>query len=211
MADEPAPVIRNAIAFIDGQNLYRHAKDAFGHHHPNYDPVKLHREVCRINGWRPTLVRFYTGVPDPSHNELWSGYWSARVLSLKRAGVHVTTRRVRYDQQTVVTDGREHETITTAQEKGIDVRIALDVVRLARLRQYDVCVIYSQDNDLGELVDEVREIAAEQGRWIKLVSAFPSSPTASCSRGINRTDWFKIEREVYDACLDARDYRPKLK
>ena len=29
---------RRAVSFIDGQNLFRHAKDAFGHHHPSYDP-----------------------------------------------------------------------------------------------------------------------------------------------------------------------------
>ena len=29
------PDIKRAVSFIDGQNLYRHAKDAFGHHHPN--------------------------------------------------------------------------------------------------------------------------------------------------------------------------------
>ena len=52
-----------AMAFIDGQNLYQHAKDAFGHHHPNYDPVKLHAMVCAAKGWTPNLVRFYTGVP----------------------------------------------------------------------------------------------------------------------------------------------------
>jgi hypothetical protein len=30
-------------------------------------------------------------------------------------------------------------------------------------------------------------------------------------RGINGTDWIKIDRATYDACLDARDYRPKPK
>ena len=28
-----------AIAFFDGQNLFGHAKSAFGHSHPNYDPT----------------------------------------------------------------------------------------------------------------------------------------------------------------------------
>lgn len=38
------------MAFFDGQNLYQHAKDAFGHHHPNFDPVKLHKAVCDARG-----------------------------------------------------------------------------------------------------------------------------------------------------------------
>ena len=31
---------KRAVSFIDGQNLFRHAKDAFGYYHPNYDPYK---------------------------------------------------------------------------------------------------------------------------------------------------------------------------
>ena len=33
MFDEPE--FKRAVSFLDGQNLLRHAKDAFGHHHPN--------------------------------------------------------------------------------------------------------------------------------------------------------------------------------
>jgi hypothetical protein len=51
-------------------------------------------------------------------------------------------------------------------------------------------------------------IAAEQGRWIKMTSAYPYSPT-SMVRGINKTDWIPLDRATYDKCLDARDYQPK--
>jgi hypothetical protein len=42
--EEPAE--KRAVAFFDGQNLYQHAKEAFGHHYRNYDPVKLFNAVC---------------------------------------------------------------------------------------------------------------------------------------------------------------------
>ena len=80
IADEPAT--KNVMAFFDGQNLYQHAKDAFGHHHPNYDPVKLHKAVCEAKGWRPTLTRFYTGVPNAAESPMWTAYWANRVLAL---------------------------------------------------------------------------------------------------------------------------------
>ena len=32
------PAIKRAVSFFDGQNLFRRAKAAFGHYHPNYDP-----------------------------------------------------------------------------------------------------------------------------------------------------------------------------
>jgi hypothetical protein len=48
-----------------------------------------------------------------------------------------------------------------------------------------------------------------QNRWIKIACAFPISPTCVNTRGINRTDWIRIDRATYDACLDPRDYRPR--
>src|SRR6185312_14044746 len=30
------PAIKRAVAFIDGQNLFHHARQAFGYHYPNY-------------------------------------------------------------------------------------------------------------------------------------------------------------------------------
>jgi uncharacterized LabA/DUF88 family protein len=98
-----------------------------------------------------------------------------------------------------------------AQEKGIDIRLALDVVHAVRTNQCDVAVVLSQDQDLSEVADEVRFIAQEQDRWVKMVSAFPFSPTSTNKRGVNRTDWVRISRELYDSCIDHNDYRPKNK
>ena len=72
MPEEPRR--KRAVSFIDGQNLFRHAKDAFGHHHPNYDPVKLAAAVCAANGCDAAGIRFYTGVPDAARSPLWHGY-----------------------------------------------------------------------------------------------------------------------------------------
>lgn len=41
-----------------------------------------------------------------------------------------------------------------------------------------------------------------------LISAFPASESASSSRGIDKTEWFKFDKTFYDACVDPRDYRP---
>jgi hypothetical protein len=95
------------------------------------------------------------------------------------------------------------------EEKGIDVRLALDVVRMARENRYDVALIFSQDQDLSEAADEVRVISVQQARWIKVACAFPISPTAENRRGINGTEWITIDRATYEACLDPIDYRPK--
>jgi hypothetical protein len=72
-----------------------------------------------------------------------------------------------------------------------------------------VALVFSQDQDLSEVAAEVRTISMEQSRWIKMASAFPVSPASRNRRGINSTDWIRIDRAAYDACIDPRDYRPK--
>lgn len=211
MSDVPeAKPTRYSMAFFDVQNLFRHAKDAFqqtagdGYHHPNFDPLKLHAKVAEQLGVRPNLTRFYTGVPPVSESEMWGGYWNNRVLALKRARVLVETRKLRYHQE-MLPDGTVYK---VAHEKGIDIRISLDLVSCTRRKEFDVAIIFSQDQDLGEAVAEVKDIAREQGREIEIVSAFPQSPLASSSRGIDKTTWFKFDQAFYDACIDPHDYRP---
>ena len=202
------PKTKRAVSFIDGQNLYRHAKDAFGHHHPNYDPRKLADAVSADRGWVNFGVRFYTGVPSADRSPMWHGYWTRRLTAMRRAGIVVISRSLRYRVEKFrLPDGSIYR-LPIEREKGIDLRLGLDVVRMARNEELDVAIIFSQDQDLGEVAREVRDISQSTGRWLKVVSAFPVGPGATVRRGIDRTDWFGMEREFYDACLDPRDYRP---
>lgn len=202
------PAVKRAVSFFDGQNIYRHAKDAFGHHYPNFDPIKLADAVCAREGWAQHGVRFYTGVPDANKDPMWHGYWSNRLLHMRRAGILVTHRPLRYREIEVIDQNGNSCTKELPQEKGIDVRLSLDVIRLCLNRQLDVAVIFSQDQDLSEIVEDAREIAKSQTRWIRIASAFPSGPSATSARGIERTHWVKMEQPFYDACLDQKDYRP---
>jgi uncharacterized LabA/DUF88 family protein len=201
----PPPAHPNAVAFFDGQNLFHAVKQAFGYTFPNYDPVKLATAVCQQQGWQLSETRFYTGMPAAADDARWHRFWKAKLSSLGKRGVFVYGRQLRYQmKQVTLPDGSVHR-FRAGEEKGIDVRIAIDVIRLAHRRVYDVGLIFSQDQDLSEVADEIREIATEQARWIKLASAFPSG--AYNRRGINKTDWLPIDRAIYDVCLDPRDYR----
>ena len=124
-----------------------------------------------------------------------------------RQGIHVYARPFRYHAKTVRLPDGAMVTFTAGEEKGVDARIALDVVRLAHRGEYDVAALFSQDQDLSEVAEEIRVISAEQGRWLKIACAFPCSPNSRNRRGINKTDWIRIDRATYDACLDRRDYR----
>ena len=201
------PAVKKAFAFIDGQNLFLHSKDAFGYRFPNYDIGALAREVCKANGWELAEARFYTGIHDASANPFWNSFWVNKTTQMGQTGIKVVTRPLRYRNKIVrLPDGTQHSFLT-GEEKGIDVRIALDVIAGARNRSYDVAIVFSQDQDLAEVATEIRTIAGEQGRWIKIACAFPDSPTARNRRGINGTDWIRIDRATYDRCIDPRDYR----
>jgi uncharacterized LabA/DUF88 family protein len=179
MSTEPA--IKRAIVFVDGQNLFYAAKNAFGYAYPNYDIASLAAAVCQQHNWNLAQVR------------------------------HVFSRPLRYRNQTVRLPSGQTHTFLVGQEKGVDVRLALDIVSCAYQDSYDVALVFSQDQDLSEVADELRLISQRQNRWIKMASAFPFSPASLNRRGINTSDWIRIDRATYDACLDKRDYRPKHK
>lgn len=205
------PIIKRTIAFVDGQNLFHSAKIAFGYTYPNYDVKKLAAAVCVRQGWQLIQTRFYTGVPEATDDPRWNQFWVAKLLQMSRDGVRVFSRALRYRNERVrLADGSEH-TVLVGREKGIDVRLALDVIGVAYRGEADVLLLFSQDQDLSEVADEVREIARTKDRWIKIACAFPFSPTTTDRRGINGTDWIRLDRALYDACLDPRDYRPRQK
>ncbi|MBA7681092.1 MAG: NYN domain-containing protein [Calditrichaeota bacterium] len=196
MVQTPTPKL--VVAFFDGQNLFHSAKEAFGYSYPNYDAACLAEKVCLLKDWKLSQVRFYTGIPDTKDDAFWHHFWTSKARRMRNQGIHVFMRPLRYRNKTVkLPDGREH-TFLIGEEKGIDVRIAIDVIRMAHRKEYDVALIFSQDQDLSEVAEEIRTIAQEQGCWIKIACAFPSSPASRNKRGINRTDWIHIDRNTYD-------------
>jgi hypothetical protein len=148
-------------------------------------------------------------VPSAADKPFWNHFWTAKMAVMGTRGVHTFSRPLRYRNQTIsLSDGTLAVTLV-GQEKGVDVRMALDIVRFALEGIYEVALIFSQDQDLSEAVDDVKKISMLQNRWIKPACAFPTSPTVHKTRGINGTDWIRIDRVTYDACIDPNDYRPK--
>jgi uncharacterized LabA/DUF88 family protein len=197
-----------AVVFIDGQNLFHAAREAFGYTYPNYDVRSLSRAICASNGWQWASTRFYTGIPDASDDAYWHRFWTRKLAVIGRQGVVVRSRRLRYRYRSFVLPDGSHQRFLVGEEKGIDVRLALDIVALAHRQTFDVALVISQDQDLAEVAEEIRVIAREQKRWIKIASAYPVSSATRNRRGINKTDWIPIGRDLYDRCLDQRDYRP---
>lgn len=171
----------------------------------NYDPRKLAELVCHKHGWQLAETRFYTGIPRQIHpkngnTDARRAFWDKKIHNMESNGVYVFTRELRYSEE----NGTWFE-----QEKGIDVRIALDVVMSIVLNRCEVALIFSQDQDLSEISNEIRSLSKRLSRWIKIASAFPydESATGVNTRGIDRTDWCRISRAEYDSCIDTNHYR----
>ena len=192
------------VVFFDGQNLYHLAKRAWSptpptvshpYSWPSYDVEKLtHKLVSRIQGRKLREVRFYTGVPNPTtgpKERFWHGFWSNKLHFLHTRGIYVYKGRIN----------------PGGQEKGVDVSIAVDLIRLTYDQEYDVAIIVSQDWDFGAAVRMAKLIARDQGRVSVFESAFPFDSGSISPRGIPGTEWVHIDKATYDACHDPTDYR----
>lgn len=203
------PIKKRCIAFVDAQSLFHAARQAFGSFYPDYDPLALSKAICAKQGWELEQVRMYTSVPSVEDNEYWHRFWLNKLRSLESAGVVTWWKSWKMRKRPVHLPDGGVQMLPVALEKGVDVKIAIDILQRAHSRLFDVALVFSQDQDFAELADEIRAVAREQDRWIKIASAYPYSSASRTFRGIDRTDWLQIERETYDECLDPRDYRPR--
>lgn len=195
------------IIFFDGQNLYHGVKDAWGvkdalgninnpnYFYPSFDVEQLADAIVQATPGRIiSQIRFYTGVPDPNlgaKEKFWHTFWSNKLRYLKNKGV-------------VTYKGRLN---SAEQEKGVDVSIAIDLIRFTYDKSYDVAIIISQDWDFGPAIKLAKQIAKDQNRNLEFESCFPYGSGSKFDRGIPGTVWIKIDQNLYDSCLDQRDYR----
>jgi hypothetical protein len=115
--------------FVDYMNCYRRAREAFTPGSRNHvdGQVDLRRLAELLCGERELVgVRVYRGLPSSHRNPKAYGaadrqiaHWSAQ------------------EPVTVLTRPLNYRFPATPREKGIDVRIAVDMVLMGMLRQYD--------------------------------------------------------------------------
>lgn len=190
------------IVFFDGQNLFHGAKEAWRtkptgspYGYPSYDVEKLANElVSREPGRSLSQIRFYTGVPSPKQSAFWHGFWLNKLRYLGSQGIHCYWGRIN----------------PGGQEKGVDVSIAIDLIRFTYEQDYEVATIVSCDGDYGPAVRLAKRIAKDQDRALSFESAYPFQVGTYQRRGIPGTTWIHIDKGLYDSCIDFTDYRPSI-
>lgn len=154
MTEPPQPPKR-LVLFIDNQNFYNGARRAFfNKDDPNYygqfDPMKLGGLICArgVPGITRQLqeVRLYIGRPDATKDPKTYGPHMRQCAVWGKAGVTVISRTLRYPPDWPY---------SKAQEKGVDVALAVDFVAMAIDKKYDVGVIASTDSDLRPALEYV--------------------------------------------------------
>ena len=190
--------------FIDAQNAYRRARSLFFPHvvsgrHGQFDPMKLGQLIAdrpEPDGSPCSLqaVRVYSGRPISKRDPRTYAAHRRQVRRWEAGGAAVITRNLRYPRSWPA---------EPAQEKGIDVALATDFVKLAIDGAYDVGVIMSTDTDMLPALEMVRNHDA--GRTHVAVAAW----------GINRhgqhlrlpglwCHW--LDRADYDVVADLTSY-----
>ena len=146
------------VLFIDAQNVYHRARATFSPGTTNHidgqiDPWATAERIAARGGPRGELVevsgvRVYTGYHTPERDQrAYSSYRRQRAF-WERTGCQVIARSLRYA-------GTE---VGHAREKGVDVALAVDYVRMAIERQFEVGAIFSMDTDLAPALEFVKSL-----------------------------------------------------
>lgn len=152
--------------FIDWQNTYKTARDAFGmrdlpNEHGNFSPYRLARLLAASNsrgvdGSELVCVEIHRGLPSQKHDR--TGYaanrrQAAAWVAENPAVVKPRLRPLRYPR------GYPAE---PAVEKGVDVQLAVSAIEATLTRRCDVAIIFSHDTDLLPVLETIARLVGPQ-------------------------------------------------
>ena len=142
---------KRAFVFIDGSNFYFKLKDLTSKLGGKYSLIDFNfREFA---GWlvKPNElieIRYYLGAVkrernNPKSEQLYADQQKL-IGKLQQQNIVITFGQViRHPDKTY-------------HEKGVDVRLAVEMIRFARKNKYDIAYLVSSDTDLVAAVEEVQ-------------------------------------------------------
>ena len=196
-------MVESVVLFIDYQNTWHAARDVY--HDPGdpspfgqIDPGALGRHILTKSSAARELkqVRIYRGLPSAEKDRV--GYAAARAQIAtwdKDPVVEPIYRPLRYPD-----DWPD----TKAEEKGIDVQLAVDFVMGAVKGDFEVGIVMSLDTDMKPALETVRDTWA--GR-IKTEVAAWNTPGRHCSKLAVSGAWCHwLQPDEYAQVQDLHDY-----
>lgn len=201
-------MVNRVAVFIDAQNVYRCARDCFFTRQSpaqmgQIAPVALGRFLCdQRNPHQPSStartldqVRIYTGRPESSRDPQTYAAHMRQCAAWERAGAVVIHRTLRYPG---------NWPRTRAEEKGIDVQLAIDFVAGAFDDGYDTGIVCSTDTDL---LPALEFVATRYPRKHVETAAWQSEGWRSELRLREPATWcHRLALADYEAVRDPVDY-----
>lgn len=185
--------------FIDYQNTYNGAREAFhAYSDPltdgQIDPLRLAEVIAEKDRFGPELteVHVYRGRPDSLKDPRGYGANLRQCTAWEKSSpkVKVIWRTLRYPR-----DWPEEK----AEEKGIDVALAIDVVVMAVREEYDIGVVMSTDTDIKPALEAVVELSGDP---------FPQVAVAAWSATDRHSRRLSVQgQRVWCHWLNEDDYR----
>ena len=189
--------------FVDGQNCYMGARraycgDAASARCGQVDPHLLGHHLCARSDVRRSLVgvRIYRGLPSEIRDPRGHRAAQRQVAAWQRLPlVDAWTRPLSYGP-----DG-------TAREKGVDTKLAVDMVLMAQRNEFDVAVLFSDDTDFLPALEAVIEIkgttaACEVATWVS-----PRNPRPRATRlSGQHIRLHALRQDEYRQLSDRTDY-----
>jgi hypothetical protein len=143
-----------------------------------------------------SYVGVYAGLPASSKDSFTYAARRRQIASWRNTGVSVVSRPLRYPR-----DWPQSK----PEEKGIDVKLAIDAVMMGVAREYDVAVIGSCDTDLAPAVEALLELKQRRGQPSPEVIAWEGRPGRIGISGVQLVQR-RIERVDFEKVRDNTDY-----
>lgn len=198
------PETPRCIAYCDAQWMFRTAKFMFDMSFPSFNPKKLAEIICTEKGFKLEAVKLYVDVPDFSESQWWSSLWKMRIEDLEKQGIITWHTASRVRQALCVDDPSKPHKVYVKSDMETTVRITSDITRDVVADKADVILLMSKEHKYVELTEALRAYAREHGKWLKLATTYPHAKDRdrNSHAGIDRTDWYPINRDTYMQCTD---------
>ena len=213
----PAPTVKRVAVFFEADEFYGLVKRMFGIKFIAFQPDLLSKEITDAlanrdedgTTWELTKTNVYVTHQDEKTNPRWYRIWRG-LIHRWREYSSVYSHEWNFSFANVVS--REDNSIHTERVFGNDyahTQMICDVMSTLHNDEADVIVLVTKDKSLSVLAQNIRQISYDKKRWIKVVNAFPyENPTDGTTNnlhvGIDKTDWFHIDRNFYDRCVEGK-------
>ncbi len=175
-------MLKRAILFIDGNNWYHNAKQIINPKDVDFN--KIANLICKKFNLDLIQIRYYNSIPDISENPLKYHQHMDFLTDLEKQGIKIFTRKLQKTSTKEILREKAQIIesldlcnvckplikqncmdcigIITKKEKGIDVKIAIDMIRKCLIEdECDVCVLISGDADFIPAIQTIKDSKKE--------------------------------------------------